>query len=475
MIKLSQNISEYILKNFGSDFLENYLNYIQTETNSYIRLSPFFNSDETILSLLNYGIKLEQIENIPFAFKVIDGNNLIGKTLDFILGKYYIQSLSSMIPALILNPSSDDLTLDLCAAPGSKTTHLAELMNNKGTLIANEISPERVKSLVFNVDKMNLINFGILQGKGELLNQVYNQFFDKILVDAPCSALGILQKKGEVSNWWNEKKLNSFTELQTRLLVSAIKMCKVGGEIVYSTCTLSLEENELVLNKILNKYPVEIVEIKLPVVSHSAFTTFENQKLNPQIEKAKRIIPWQINSEGFFICKIKKIEATEKSVIRRIQKNDFQLDDYKNVKIKDKLNLMSDYFGIEKQIFENYKYLIKTNDIYFVDKNWNSPALNNFLRIGSKLGSIEKRGYIQFHTLAAQILKETISKNVVDLDNLNDVETYLKGGIIKRDFGTTGQKVVKFRNDFIGTAVVSNEGLKSQFPRSFRTQEIIVK
>jgi len=475
LINLSDNISNYIKKNFGQEFLERYLNYSNSEYQPYIRLSPFFESGKTIASLKNYGVELEEVENIPFAFRVLSGENLIGKTLDFILGKYYVQSLSSMIPALVLNPNRNNIVMDLCAAPGSKTTQLAEMMNNEGTLIANEISFERMKSLVFNVDKMNLANIGILQGKGELLNQVYENYFDKILVDAPCSALGIVQKKGEVSNWWNENKLNNFTDLQTRLLVSAIRMCKVGGEIVYSTCTLSYEENELVLNKILKKYPVELIEIKLPVKSKDAFTNYESDILDPSIIKAKRIVPWEINSEGFFVSKIKKIDETENSTEKRKFKNEIQLVEANHPKIKEQLKILSDYFEIENNFLKNFKYLLKSKDIYFVDRNWNSPALDNFIRIGSKLGSIEKRGYIQLHTLAAQIMKNAITKNIIEFETINEVEIYLKGGIVKKDVGTTGQKVVKFRDDIIGTAVASKEGIKSQFPRAFRTQEIIVK
>lgn len=475
MINLSDNISNYIKKNFGSEFLELYSNYLNEEYQPFIRLSPFFDNEKTISSLKNYNIELEQVENIPFAFRVLSSTNLIGKTLDFILGKYYVQSLSSMIPALVLNPNCKDVVMDLCAAPGSKTTQLAEMMNNEGTLIANEISFERMKSLVFNVDKMNLANIGILQGKGELLNQIYENHFDKILVDAPCSALGIVQKKGEVSNWWNENKLNTFTETQTRLLVSAIKMCKVEGEVVYSTCTLSFEENEMVLDKILKKYPVELVDIQLPVKNKNAFTKFDSEILNSSIEKAKRILPWEINSEGFFVCKFRKIDGTQSSSEKRKFKNDIQLIDSHHPQIKEQLTILSDYYGIEKKYFEKFNYLLKSKDIYFVNQDWNSLALDNFIRIGSKLGSIEKRGYIQLHTLAAQILKNSITKNIIELDTLSDVEIYLKGGIIKREFGTTGQKIIKFRNDIIGTAVVSKEGLKSQFPRIFRTQEIVVK
>ena len=474
MIELSENISGYILKHFGEEYLKNYFAYSQSDYNPYMRVAPNVNHDNLIESLSGYGIKLEKIPNLDNAYKILEGSNLAGKTLDFVLGRYYLQSLSSMIPPIILNPASDDKVLDLCAAPGSKTTQLAELMNYNGTLIANEVSMDRLKSLVFNVDKMNLANVGILQGKGELLSKKYQNYFDKILVDAPCSGLGIIQKKGEVSNWWNENKLVTFTELQTKLLVAAIKMCKPGGEIVYSTCTVSIEENELVLNKVLENYPVELVEIKLPVKSQDSILQFGEKNLRKDISLARRILPWEINSEGFFISKLRKIEATEKSENGMKISENYSLINSMSGKIKSHLELLSEYYGIEKNYLAQFRYLMKSKDIYFVNKDWQTFDIDSFVRVGSKLGSVEKRGYIQLHTLAAQIFSEKITKNIIELNQKNEIEIYLKGGIIKRDFGETGQKIVKYRNEVIGTAVVSKEGLKSQFPREYRTQEIIV-
>ena len=152
---------------------------------------------------------------------------------------------------------NNDTVLDLCSAPGSKTTQLGEMMRNNGTLISNEIALDRVKMLVFNIDRMNLINAGIIHSKGELLSKIYPDYFDKILVDAPCSGLGIIQKKNEISNWWSLKRASILGDLQLRLLIAAIKMVKEEGEIVYSTCTLTIEENELIINKVLKKYPVK--------------------------------------------------------------------------------------------------------------------------------------------------------------------------------------------------------------------------
>lgn len=475
MIQLSDNITNYIHQHFGSDYLEKYIEYFSGEYNPFLRISNLnFDSSSTLCNIINYKIELVPVKEIARAYKIKSGKEIVGKTLDFILGSYYIQSLSSMIPAIVLNPSENDKVLDMCAAPGSKTTQLAELMNNKGTLIANEISMERLKSLVFNIDKMNLVNTAVLHSKGELISKYFENYFDKILVDAPCSALGITQKKGEVSNWWNVNKAEGLAEIQYKLLVSAIKACKVGGEIVYSTCTISLEENELVIDKILSSYPVDIVETQLPIKSNSAFTEVNDRKLNAAISKARRILPWEIESEGFFIVKLKKIGESEPAKKNFVEKQKLRLVNSSHNLIRKNIMSLCDYYGIDEAIINSYKFITKGKDIYFVNDNWECGNLDLFIRVGSKLGSIDKHQTIQLHTLAAQTLDSAISKNIVVLENVNELGIYLKGGTIKKDLKEFGQKAIKYKNKIIGTASLSKDGLKSQFPRAFRTQEIIL-
>ncbi|MFA3783338.1 NOL1/NOP2/sun family putative RNA methylase [Melioribacteraceae bacterium 4301-Me] len=474
MIELSEKIAEYIKKFFGENYLKNYRDFFYSTPNYYIRL---FNSNEKkneiIEQLNNYGIQLLPVNNIANAYQIIKGNEIIGKTFHFILGKYYIQSLSSMIPPLVLNPSKNDIVLDLCAAPGSKTTQLAEIMHNEGTLIANEISIDRIKSLVFNIEKLNLLNVGVINEKGEALSKIFDNYFDKILVDAPCSALGILQKKGEVNNWWNENKIPQFSNLQYRLLLSAAKMCKVGGEIVYSTCTLSLEENELVVNKLINNYPLEVEEINLPLPSHQAFTIYGNEKLNPSLANARRILPWEVNSEGFFIAKLRKIGEIYSEVNDNLVLNKLSLRNLNDPSVKNYLNNVKSSFCIDDTVFENYNYLLKRNEIFFVNKDWHTKYHIDFVRIGARLGLIDKDNKLQLYSLAAQVLGKHIKKNIVKLESLEDLKIYLKGGLIKKSFSELGQKLVMYNDEIIGTAVATKEGLKSQFPRNFRTQEIV--
>ncbi|MBK7104551.1 MAG: NOL1/NOP2/sun family putative RNA methylase [Ignavibacteriae bacterium] len=475
MIELSGNISDYIQQTFGNEFLENYKLFVESKYLPAIRF-PIYdeNISVTLKSLEEQGIELEQIPEIPNSYFVKKGDDIIGKTIEYTLGKYYIQSLSSMIPPLILNPNKTDVVLDLCAAPGSKSTQLAEIMNYKGTLFSNEPNLNRIKALVHNLDKMNIVNMSVIKDKGELLSKYFNNYFDKILVDAPCSALGVVQKKQEVSNWWSEKSANTISDLQLRLLISAIKMAKVGGEIVYSTCTLTVEENEFIIDKVLKKYPVELIEFDLNLKHINGFTEIRNYKFDESLSLTKRIIPWEIKSEGFFLAKLRKNGLTE---ISKIHSNKFSkkiIINYQSAKIKNYLLEISEYYGIPFQQFSNYKFLINGNDINFVNVESKEFDPDFFLRIGTKFGIIDKHNSLKLHSHAAQIIGKFAEKNIYEITNENDLKIYMSGGNIKSDFTENGQKIIKYKNMILGTGTANDQILKSQFPRSKRTANISI-
>ncbi len=471
MIELSKNIADYLESIYDKEFVENYRKYIESYPNQYIRIDPNSNHNELIEKLKKYGIELEKTA-LPFAYRVMSGSDKIGKTLEFTLGMYYVQSLSSMIPPFILNPTSDDITLDLCAAPGSKTTQLSELMMRRGTLIANEVNHQRIGSLNFNVDKMNLSNIGVMKQKGELISKSFDSFFDKVLVDAPCSALGIVQKKNEVSNWWSLEQAEKIAEVQFKLLVSAIKSAKVGAEIIYSTCTLTIEENEFVLHKILNKYPVEIEEFDLPLKHIPGFTKF-GEIGNPKLALSKRIIPWDNNSEGFFVAKLRKIDSTEPLEKMYFSKSNRSFLNANNRNIKPYLKQLNEYFGIEDEILNQYKFIQYKSDLLFVNKDWIVEDNSYFIKLGLKLGVVDRKDKLNLHSDAARTFGKYASKNKIILDSLDDLKIYLSGSIIKKSFDAIGQKIVEFDGMILGSAVQTKDGLKSQFPRNLRTNEII--
>lgn len=474
MIELSKDIFEYLTSLYGSESALAYKAYIQTEHTTYLRKKKNYSSENLINDLSEYGITVQQEPEIPDAYKIIKGENAAGKTIQHITGKYYIQSLSSMVPAMVLDPKEKDVVLDLCAAPGSKTTQLSDLMGNKGTLISNEISVDRVKMLVHNIDRMNVINIGVLNHKGELLSKVYSNYFDKILVDAPCSALGVLQKKQEVSSWWNEERVAVIASIQLKLLIAAIKMLKPGGELVYSTCTLTPEENEIIVNTVLRKYPVEAAVIEFPLESHEGFTSYKNERLHPDLKKAKRILPWQVDSEGFFVVKLRKTSETETngSNTGKVSGLSFISSDHKS--IRGHLAELSDAYGIHNTVWNGYKYLAKGTDLFFTAESWNDSDLSSFTRVGTRFGSIGKNNKLQLHPFAVQYFSDEIKENIYFVKDKNELRNYLAGGIIRTSAEPGTLKAVKYRDIMLGTAVPVHNGLKSQFPKSKRMQEIIL-
>lgn len=474
MIDFSNNILDYFTSLYGSTAAKAYQDFIQTTHNTYIRKKKNFPAGQFLKALEEYGITVDQESSVPEAYRIQKGEESAGKTLQHVLGKYYIQSLSSMIPPLILNPGYNETVLDLCAAPGSKTTQISEIMNNKGRLISNEISVDRVKTLIHNIDRMNLINIGVLNQKGELLSKIYDNYFDKVLVDAPCSALGVLQKRQEVSNWWSEERVAVLTTMQLKLLIAAIKMLKPGGELVYSTCTLTPEENELLINLVLRKYPVEVMDIELPLKSNEGFTSYKNEKLHPSISKTRRILPWEVNSEGFFIAKLRKTSATELSAGQNKSSEQIKFIDHKHISLKNHLSEISEYFGINPDLWQGYKFLFKGNDLFFTVDEWNDHNLSSFTRIGTRFGSIAKNNKMQLHSYAAQYFAENIKSNVYDIKDKQELKNYLGGGIIRKESSPGNIMVIKYNDMIIGTSVPVHNGLKSQFPKSKRMQEIIL-
>ena len=471
MINLSKAIIKYIGETFGEEFLHKYKYFLEDKYPSHIRINGKRTENSSLIkSLSNQGIILKKIEEIENVFQIIEGESLIGKTIEHLLGNYYIQSLSSMIPALVLSPTKEDRVLDLCAAPGSKSTQIAELMEYEGTLCSNEPNQKRIKALVHNMDKSNAVNMCVIMTKGELLSKIFNEYFDKILVDAPCSALGVIQKNQEVSNWWNTNSVSKISSLQLKLLISAIKMAKVGAEIVYSTCTLTVEENEYVVNKVIQNYPVELVQFDLNFPHRPGYDQIREFKFDTTITKAKRIIPWEVNSEGFFVAKLRKIDSVPSKIpIKESSVKEKLFLSANDKLIKDLLEATGEYYGIDLKFFKDYKYLLKGKDLYIVDSNLSILNLEHYIRIGIKFGLIDKNKNLKLHTNAAQLLGLHAKKNIMELKNETEVRTYFNGGIIQSTQNLIGQKIIKYNNQILGTAVAVNNGLKSQFPRSMRT------
>lgn len=228
-------------------------------------------------------------------------------------GFLYVQSLSSMIPPLVLDPKPGEFILDMTAAPGSKTTQIAAFMENKGTLIANDKSRVRNFRLAANLQLQGVTNTQVLSQPGEFLWKKYPEYFDKVLVDVPCSMEGrFYTEDPKTYQDWTPGKIKMLSEMQKWLLRSAISSTKVGGTIVYSTCTINPLENEDVVNWILKKEgsAITLEDIAIPQLPFSSgLTTYHQRVYDKRLSQTLRIYPTN-TMEGFFVAKIKKLAPT---------------------------------------------------------------------------------------------------------------------------------------------------------------------
>ena len=244
-------------------------------------------------------IKCKKSKYYSLAYEV-EEEIQIGKTIDYYLGHIYPQTLPSILVSLVLNPKPTDRVLDVAASPGSKFSHLAMLMDNKGVLVGND-QKERISTLYATINRMNVLNSIVTIRDGAKLD--WKERFDKVLLDTPCTALG---SGPEAWRRWKVENSQKISAIQKKMLFSAYDALVPGGELVYSTCTYAKEENEEVVATLLENVPsAKIESIVLPVeIPHEQGIG----ELGEELKKCYRIYPQHLESEGFFIAKIRKNE-----------------------------------------------------------------------------------------------------------------------------------------------------------------------
>ncbi len=274
-----------------------------------IRVNTLKISVEECRKRLEKDWKLEQIPWCKEGFWVEhkEGRRDIGNTVEHQLGYYYVQEAASMISPVVLEPKRGEIILDMCAAPGSKSSQIAQYMENKGILIANDYQYIRLQPLGINLQRMGITNSIITLMEGRFFKNSDIKF-DRILVDAPCSGTGTIRKSLKTLGIWNPNAIRRLAGQQRQLIDTAFSILKEKGILVYSTCSLEPEENEGVIDFLLNKYEnAKLEEIKLDIKRSKAILEFEGNKYNEEIKKCLRIWPQDNDTEGFFVSKIKKL------------------------------------------------------------------------------------------------------------------------------------------------------------------------
>uniref|UniRef100_A0A8C0BE33 SAM-dependent MTase RsmB/NOP-type domain-containing protein n=1 Tax=Buteo japonicus TaxID=224669 RepID=A0A8C0BE33_9AVES len=260
-------------------------------------------------ALINRGVNLDPLGKWSKTGLVIyDSSVPIGATPEYLAGHYMLQGASSLLPVMALAPQENERILDMCCAPGGKTSYIAQLMKNTGMILANDSNAERLRSVVGNLHRLGVTNAVVSNCDGRQFPKVLGGF-DRVLLDAPCSGTGVISKDPAVKTNKDEKDILRCAHLQKELILSAIDSVnaasETGGYIVYCTCSIMVEENEWVVDYALKKRNVRLVATGLDF-GKEGFTRFKDRRFHPSLKSTRRFYPHTHNMDGFFIAKFKK-------------------------------------------------------------------------------------------------------------------------------------------------------------------------
>jgi NOL1/NOP2/sun family putative RNA methylase len=308
--RLSQEFLDMLYAIYSPGIIDDILRSYREGRKTALRVNTLKTSVNQVLNeFRENGIKFTK-SNIANEALTLPGERetRVSKLSCYDEGKIYVQNLSSMLPPLFLDLEQGVRILDMCAAPGSKTTEIAAMIGNRARIVANELNEIRRERLKYNTVKQGASCVEVIGEDGRKLGKLFKESFDRVLLDAPCSGEGTFYMKNPESyRKWSRTVIRKNSKLQRELLESGINALKPGGILVYSTCTISPEENEEVVDATIGKFSnIKLMELDCKIKkSMAGITEYRGKTYSESLKKALRIIPGD-EMEGFFLCKIRK-------------------------------------------------------------------------------------------------------------------------------------------------------------------------
>ncbi len=399
-------------------------------------------------------------------------------------GFFYIQEIAASLPATQIDIKPGDIILDMAAAPWGKASQLSHTLlamkKNPGLIIANDVNAQRVTSLAHNLNKGGCYNTALMSFNGFMFGTQLPNFFDHVLLDAPCSGEWTAYKSDVAMKYWNIAEINKIAGTQFQLLVSAIKATKPGGTIVYSTCTINPYENENIIMKALDFFAgsVELVWMELTHVSEGHkvekldIEKWETEKPSAKFDPGKvaRLRPHLHHTGGFYVAKLRKLTATkepaEKST-KLLPKNQFKVDLSKNLQLKIQKRLKED-FGITVDP-ALHMFMASKDKLYLISPTVKEISSQvHFEKMWIPVAKIDKDIYRPTHHLG-NILGSTAIKNVIILDD-GQMQAYTNGDSLPlaslashKAKGDTAYRIVKRKDRWMTVGKIVGEELKNKF------------
>lgn len=453
------------MKELLKDEYEDYVACFESKHNSGLRVNTLKITPEEFEKICPYEIK--RIPWIQNGYYYNGNEDQPARHPFYYAGLYYIQEPSAMTPANFLPVTPGDKVLDLCAAPGGKSTELAAKLQGEGVLVANDISNSRAKALLKNIELFGVKNSIVISESPAKLVNYFEGYFDKILVDAPCSGEGMFRKSPSLMKNWEEYGVDYYNELQKEILLSAAKMLKPGGYLLYSTCTFSPEENEGSMEFLLNQCPefeiidpLQLHDIEKEGISYEGFSFGKPEWVGgrEELNKCIRIWPHKLQGEGHFITLLRKTSTEPSSKITYVKPGSVKLTT-EAIEFLESLNIPIDRNNLELR--EDRLYLLP-NEI---------PSLKGLriLRFGVLLGEIKKNRFEPSQALASSLKMEEY-KFVINLSSDKpDVIRYLKGETIEVDNeNTDGWYLICVDGHPLGWGKLTKGTLKNKYYPGWR-------
>lgn len=442
-----------------------FLRSYEKEKVQALRVNTLKDTREVFLQRMPFAdLRAVPWEENGFYFSNSDSEIAPGKHPFHEAGVYYIQEPSAMAPAVYLDAQPGEIVLDLCAAPGGKTTQIASNMKNEGLLVCNEIHPTRVKILSENVERMGICNALVTNETPQRLAELFGTYFDRILVDAPCSGEGMFRKNEEACSAWSLENVQLCADRQDEILDCADNMLCPGGRLVYSTCTFAPDENEGSIVRFLERHPeYQILEVHkydgmaagVPLWGYSNIEALAH---------TIRLYPHLINGEGHYIAVLQKQGEVQ---------NDYQnfpaTGLQKGISIKEAkefLQFQQETLQIDLTK-EAQDCLLKFGDqLYLMPQKMPSIKGLKVLRAGLHLGTLKKNRFEPSHALALALKKSDV-RRTVELETVEVAKAYL-GGMTLNYSGEKGWYLITFHGYSIGWGKLAGQIMKNHYPKGLR-------
>lgn len=399
--------------------LEDYLRSLEEDWNLGLRVNLLKISPQKLMDLVPW--EMEPVPWVREGFCCGGEADRPSRHPAYFAGLYYLQEPSAMAPAALLDAAPGERVLDLCAAPGGKSTQLGAALQGQGLLVSNDVSPSRARALVKNLELFGVENCLVTAEEPEKLAQIWPEYFDKILVDAPCSGEGMFRKNPEMVREWTKRGPEYYAPIQRRILKNAVEMVRPGGRVFYSTCTFSPEEDEETIQAVLDQFP----QVQLVPLTESQVPGGVKSRILPG---CMRLFPHRVRGEGHFLALLEKKGEPKGQTLSagagmgQGRKKEEPLPEF--------LSQTKGIWGTGRKGPEDSRILRRQDSLYLLPEGMNRDSLPSlrFMRTGLLLGEERKGRFEPSQALAMALKKEGFLGARLDLD-LDDprVVRYLKG------------------------------------------------